>query len=109
MNSDVFAMFQSEVEGRIVDWGLLTKDVMPEFHHDLDYLISMLDWDANVNPEFAKTNKTLPRPVQPVEEMEADGLPRDVDHLRQHVLLGKGADCAAGAHVSRSRTAAATA
>ena len=44
VNSDVFAMFQSEVEGRIVDWSLLTKDVLPEYHHDLDYLISMLDW-----------------------------------------------------------------
>lgn len=73
VNSDVFAMFQSEVDGRIVDWSLMTKDVRPEFHKDLDYLISMLDWDANVNPEFAKTNKTFPRPVKPVEEMEADG------------------------------------
>ena len=55
VNSDVFAMFQSEVEGRIVDWSLLVKDVLPEYHHDLDYLISMLDWEANVNPEFAKS------------------------------------------------------
>lgn len=73
VNSDVYALFQSEVEGRIVDRSLLTKDVKPEFHHDLDYLISMLDWDANVNPEFAKSNKTFPRPVKPVPEMEADG------------------------------------
>ena len=73
VNSDVFAMFQSEVEGRIVDRGLLTKDVRPEFSTDLDYLISMLDWDANVNPDFAKTNKRFPQPVRPVEEMEADG------------------------------------
>jgi hypothetical protein len=71
--SDVFAMFQSLVEGRIVDWSLMTKDVLPEFHHDLDYLIGMLDWNANVNPEFAKSNKIFPRPVKPVEEMEADG------------------------------------
>jgi hypothetical protein len=63
VNSDVFAMFQSEVEGRIIDWSLLTKDVRPEYHHDLDYLIGMLDWDANVNPEFAKTNKVFPRPA----------------------------------------------
>jgi len=61
VNSDVFAMFQSEVEGRIIDWSLLTKDVLPEHHHDLDYLIGMLDWDANVNPEFAKTNKAFPK------------------------------------------------
>jgi hypothetical protein len=73
VNSDVFAMFQSEVEGRIVDWSLLVKDVRPEFSHDLDYLVSMLDWDANVNPEFAKSNKTKPRPVKALEEMESDG------------------------------------
>jgi hypothetical protein len=73
VNSDVFAMFQSEVEGRIVDWSLLTKDVLPEYHRDLDYLISMLDWDANLNPEFAKSNKTFPKPVKAVKEMETDG------------------------------------
>jgi hypothetical protein len=73
INSDVFAMFQSEVEGRIVDWSLLVKDVRLEFSHDLDYLVSMLDWDANVNPEFAKSNKTKPRPVKALEEMESEG------------------------------------
>ena len=73
VNSDVFAMFQSKVDGRIVDWSLLVKDVKPEFSHDLDYLISMLDWDANVNPEFAKTNKTKPRPVKAHAEMEDQG------------------------------------
>jgi hypothetical protein len=71
--SDVFAMFQSLVEGRIVDWSLMTKDVLPEFHHDLDYLIAMLDWNANVNPEFGKSNKVFPRPVKPVLEMETTG------------------------------------
>lgn len=73
VNSDVFAMFQSEVEGRIVDWGLLTKDVKPEFSKDIDYLISMLDWDANVNPEFAKSNKTFPRPVCDEQTMKDRG------------------------------------
>ena len=73
VNSDVFAMFQSEVEGRIVGWDLLTKDVPAEHKHDLDFLISMLDWEANVNPKFAQTNKTFPRPVNSVEEMAAAG------------------------------------
>jgi hypothetical protein len=66
-------MFQSEVEGRIVDWELLTKDVKPEYTKDIDYLISMLDWDANVNPEFAKSNKTFPKAVKSEEEMKAAG------------------------------------
>jgi hypothetical protein len=73
VNSDVFAMFQSQVEGRIVDWSLMTKDVLPEHHRDLDYLISMLDWNANVSPEFAKTNKVFPKPVRAMENMETDG------------------------------------
>ena len=67
--SDVFAMFQSLVEGRIVDWSLMTKDVLPEYHHDLDYLISMLDWDGNVNERFAESNKCFPKPVRPAAEM----------------------------------------
>ena len=73
VNSDVFAMFQSEVDGRVVPWELLTKDVPPAHHRDLDYLVEMLDWDANVNPEFAKTNRTFPCPVRPFAETEPDG------------------------------------
>jgi len=73
VNSDVFAMFQSEVEGRIIDWSLLTKDVPTDRHHDLDYIIAMLDWDANVNPEFARSNRVFPTPVRPTAETEADG------------------------------------
>jgi hypothetical protein len=73
VNSDVFAMFQSEVEGRIVGWDLLTKDVPEEHKKDLDFLISMLDWEANVNPRFGESNKTFPRPVNPVESMKAEG------------------------------------
>lgn len=54
VNSDVFGMFQSMVEGRAVPWDLLVKDVPPEHHQDLDYILDMLDWEANVDPEFAK-------------------------------------------------------
>ena len=73
VNSDVFAMLQSEVEGRIIDWSLLTKDVPQEFHRDLDYLVGMLDWDANVNPEFGNSNRLFPRPVRAAADAEADG------------------------------------
>lgn len=73
VNSDVFAMFQSEVEGRIVPWDLLVKDVLPEHHQDLEYLVEMLDWEANVNPNFAAENRVFPTPVQPRADPEADG------------------------------------
>jgi hypothetical protein len=73
VNSDVFGMFQSLVEGRVVPWDLLVKDVPKEKHQDLDYIIGMLDWDANVNPNFGRDNKVSPRPVHPFAESEAKG------------------------------------
>ena len=69
----MFAMFQSEVEGRITPWALMTKDVLPEYHNDLDYLVNLLDWDANVNPTFAADNRCFPKPVKPFEQTERDG------------------------------------
>lgn len=73
VNSDVFGMFQSMVEGRVVPWDLLVKDVPPEHHHDLDYIIDMLDWEANVDPEFGKKRKIFPKPVKDPDEMKSEG------------------------------------
>jgi len=84
VNSDVFAMFQSEVEGRIVPWDLMIKDVPKEHHHDLDFLVDLLDWDANVDPEFAKSNRVFPCPVKPFAETEGDG------YREQWVCYGTG-------------------
>jgi hypothetical protein len=50
--SDVFGMYQSMVEGRAVPWSLLVKDVPPDRHNDLDYLVNQLDWEGNVDPNF---------------------------------------------------------
>ena len=73
VNSDVFAMFQSEVEGRIVPWDLLVKDVPSAHHRDLEYLVEMLDWDANTNPNFAADNRVFPKPARPLAETESSG------------------------------------
>jgi len=61
--SDVFAMYQSLVEGRPVPWHLLTKDVPEDKHHDLHYLVEQLDWEGNVNPNFKDTHYLEPLPV----------------------------------------------
>jgi hypothetical protein len=73
VNSDVFGMFQSLVEGRAVPWDLLVKDVPTEHHHDLDYILSMLDWEANVDPEFAKNRLFHPTPVGDPAAMKDGG------------------------------------
>ncbi len=61
--SDVFAYYQSMVEGRAIDWELMTKDFPPEHAHDLDYLVDQLDWEANVDPNFRDHHYLEPIPV----------------------------------------------
>ncbi|HEX4169678.1 MAG TPA: hypothetical protein VHZ55_29800 [Bryobacteraceae bacterium] len=73
VNSDVFGMFQSMVEGRYVPWDLLVKDVPADKAHDLDYIVSMLDWEANVDHEFATHNFTPPKPAREEQEMKDGG------------------------------------
>jgi hypothetical protein len=73
VNSDVFGMFQSLVEGRAVPWELLVKDVPEEYHHDLDFIVGMLDWDANVDPDFASHRLFDPKPVRNEKEMADAG------------------------------------
>jgi len=61
--SDVFGMYQNLVEGRYVPWDLLVKDVPPERHRDLDYLVDQLDWEANVDSDFKSHHYLEPVPV----------------------------------------------
>jgi hypothetical protein len=49
------------------------KDVPSECHHDLDYIVGMLDWDANVDPDFAKHRMVQPKPVKNESEMAEAG------------------------------------
>jgi hypothetical protein len=58
--SDVFGMFQSLVDGREVPWSLLVKDVPKEKHQDLDFIISQLDWEKNVDTHFKEHNYLEP-------------------------------------------------
>src|SRR5262245_48376533 len=58
--SDVFAMYQSLVEGRPVPWSLLVKDMPKGKHKDLDFIVEQLDWQANVNPKFKQTHYLEP-------------------------------------------------
>jgi hypothetical protein len=68
--SDVFGMYQSLVEGREVPWSLLVKDMPPDRHHDLDYLVDQLDWEQNTDPNF-KANHYL-EPI-PAADTSAEG------------------------------------
>ena len=68
MGSDVFGMYQSLVEGREVPWSLLVKDVPPDKHQDLDFIIEQLDWEKNVDPNFKQSNY-----LEPIEAESGEG------------------------------------
>jgi hypothetical protein len=61
--SDVFAMYQSLVEGRRVPWELLVKDVPKDRHQDLDFIVDQLDWEENLDPNFKDNHYLEPVPV----------------------------------------------
>jgi hypothetical protein len=50
--SDVFAMYQNFVDGRFMPWDLLVKSMPRSKHKDLDYILDVIDWDANLDPRF---------------------------------------------------------
>ena len=60
-------MFQSLVEGREVPRQLLVKNIPPEKHFDLDFIVSELDWEANVDPYFKNNHYLEPVPVAEAE------------------------------------------
>ncbi|MEN1680431.1 MAG: hypothetical protein AAGJ46_12630 [Planctomycetota bacterium] len=66
--SDVFGMFQSLVEGRVVPWSLLVKDMPADKHDDLDFIIGQLDWEKNVDPSFKENNY-----LEPINAASGDG------------------------------------
>jgi len=59
--SDVFAMYQSVLYGgHCVPEELLWKNCPPEEIGNFDYLMDVVDWDLNVDPEFSKNRFMAP-------------------------------------------------
>ncbi|MGY3052047.1 hypothetical protein ACVWYG_000234 [Pedobacter sp. UYEF25] len=71
--SDVFAMYQSLVNKAIIPEELLWNGTPDERKGDFDQLLEVIDWDLNLNPNILETRFMRPKPVKPLEEMEAGG------------------------------------
>ena len=71
--SDVFAIFQSMVEGRAMPWDLAMKDIPEERKHDLEYIVDLIDWELNTDPDFKKNHFLKHIPVKDPDEMREEG------------------------------------
>jgi hypothetical protein len=61
--SDVLSMFQSMVDGRRVERELLVQDVPSEKRSDLDFLVALVDWERNIDPNFKEKHYIEPIPA----------------------------------------------
>jgi hypothetical protein len=58
--SDVFAMFQSMIENRPVDWSWLTGSVPADKTQDLEFIVDLIDWEGSTNPRFKESHYLEP-------------------------------------------------
>lgn len=72
--SDVYAMYQSMLPGEhAVPEELLWKDTPPDEKGNFDYLMSIINWEKNTDPDFYSNNFMQPIPARSKSEMEKNG------------------------------------
>lgn len=72
--SDVYAMYQSVLlGGHTVPEDLLWKDCPIEEKENYQYLVEVLDWEKNVDPDFHKNRMMRPIPICSTEESREQG------------------------------------
>jgi hypothetical protein len=78
--SDVYGMYQSLVANKPIDRSLLVKDVPDKYKDDIDYIMDIIDWDLNVDPNFKQKFHLEPIPI---------GNTRSQGYLERWVVYGK--------------------
>ncbi len=69
--SDIFSMWQSLIaDQQIVDRSLLVSNMPPDKAYDYDYMLSLLDWEANVAPDFKERFFCAPIPTASAEAVD---------------------------------------
>ena len=71
--SDVFAMYESVAHDKVIPEELLWKDTPKDQVGNFDYLVDVIDWEANVDPNFAANHFMEPIPVSDVDAMRSEG------------------------------------
>jgi hypothetical protein len=66
-------MYENVTHDQVVPKELLWKDTPKDKAGNVDWLLDVIDWDLNVDPDFVKNRFMAPKPVKPKAEMEAQG------------------------------------
>ena len=87
--SDVFAMYQSLVDDQIISEELLWKNTPEDKIGDFDWLIDVIDWDLNVDPNFMENRFMRPISEKTPEEVEATGFDDKWVCYKSNMVSGK--------------------
>lgn len=71
--SDVFAMYESVSHDKVIPEELLWKDTPEDQVGNFDYLVEVIDWEMNVDPEFKANHFMAPIPVEELDQMRSEG------------------------------------
>lgn len=71
--SDIFAMYQSLVNNAVIPEELLWNGTPKDKIGDYDELVSVIDWELNVDPNLRVNRYMDPKPVSDVNEMHKSG------------------------------------
>ena len=71
--SDVFAMYQSITGDTVVPKELLWKDTPKDRMDDIDWLLDVIDWEINLDPDFKENRFMRPEPAGSIEQMKKEG------------------------------------
>jgi hypothetical protein len=66
-------MFESVTGHQVVPKELLWKDTPEDRIGDFDFLLEIVDWEKNLDPDFVGSHFMRSIPVRPLQEMEAEG------------------------------------
>jgi len=71
--SDVFAMYESVTHNQVIPEELLWKNTPEDQVGNFDYLVEVIDWEMNIDPDFKAKHFMAPIPVDDLEQMRAEG------------------------------------
>jgi hypothetical protein len=67
-NSDVNSVHENVAAGEIYPRDFLSENCPEDRRHDIDYILSLMDWAANVDPHYKKTYFRPPLPAENQDE-----------------------------------------
>jgi len=71
--SDVSLFMQSMVYDMYMNRDFLTKYLPASKHYDFRYIVDVIDWEANLDPEFKIHHYHEPVPLKDMDEMKEEG------------------------------------